>query len=475
MEGWAWFGIIEITWVIVLSIWILLERRPPRATLAWILALSVLPVLGMVIYLLIGPRKFTRRRLKVRRAQRAVHAAAPRHDEPQLHITQSHAAQLLIHMCEQAGGASPPRYAEIDLYLDGASGYAAMERAIESAAHHIHLEYYIWERDRTGRRFRDLLIERARAGIEVRLLVDGFGSNQTPDSFFRPLRDAGAEVARFNALTLARLRPRLINFRTHRKILVCDGATAFTGGLNISDVHTATYSGDAAWRDTMVRIMGSGARGLQRVFLEDWHYAVGSAPTGPRYLLDPATLRGRAEVLQIVSSGPDEHLNAIHKLYFSGISSAREQVLISSPYFVPDESIMCSLTTAALRGVNVQVLVPAGGDIPLVAAASRSYYPELLRAGVRIYEYGPPILHAKTAVIDNELAIVGTANLDTRSFALNFEVVAAMYGQSICAKLADAFTDDVRRAQEITLDDLLHAPWTRRLTESAARLLSPLL
>jgi cardiolipin synthase len=337
------------------------------------------------------------------------------------------------------------------------------------------LEYYIWEPDQTGTWLRDELGKKAAEGLEVRVLVDGLGASKTNQKFWQPLRAAGGIVEYFNQLSFSRWYPRMVNFRTHRKLVICDGTIGFIGGMNITDSHTARFSADAAWRDTHLKLEGAAVKGLQLVFEEDWAYATDQLLDDARY--HPVEKRCSpqgASLVQIISSGPDEKYDAIHKLFFSAITTARQRVLLTTPYFVPDDAILLALITARLRGADVQILVPSSGDLPIVAAAARSYYPELLAAGIRIYEYGPPVLHAKTLVIDNTLAIIGTANTDNRSFKLNFEVVAACYDASLCERLAVAFREDLRRARDVTIAELRAMPYSRRFFCSLARTLSPL-
>jgi cardiolipin synthase len=382
----------------------------------------------------------------------------------------------LMNMCQKAAGISARlRCAEVTLFLDGVSKFNALEQAIREARHHLHLEYYIWEPDQTGTWLRDELRKKAAEGLEVRVLVDGLGASKTTQKFWQPLRAAGGRVAYFNQLSFSRWHPRMVNFRTHRKLVICDGTTGFIGGMNITDSHTARFSAEAAWRDTHLKLEGAAVKGLQLVFEEDWAYATDQLLEDARYhpTEKPCTPQG-ASLVQIISSGPDEKYDAIHKLFFSSITTARQRVMLTTPYFVPDDAILLALITARLRGAEVQILVPSSGDLPIVAAAARSYYPELLAAGIRIYEYGPPVLHAKTLVVDNTLAIVGTANTDNRSFKLNFEVVAACYDASLCEHLAVAFSEDLRRAREVTITELRAMPYSRRFVCSLARTLSPL-
>jgi cardiolipin synthase len=466
MEWWIAY-VLQGLWVLVVAVWIVLERRSATATIAWILALVFLPVVGILIYFFLGPRKLVRRKLRRKRAVESVRSQARVWDRSSLATIGDEAAKLM-EMLERSGGAGPTLDAACELYVDGRAKYDAVVAAVDAAQHHVHVEYYIWEPDAVGARLRDALVERAASGIEVRVLIDAFGSKNAGERFWRPLREAGGRVQRFNALKITRWRPRLANFRTHRKIVVVDGRVGFTGGMNVSDVHNE-------WRDTHLRLEGPAVRGLQAVFNEDWCYACEEVLSGGLYFPKPDELLMGDHGVQVVASGPDENMNAIHKLYFSAIANAKRRALVTSPYFVPDDMMMGAMTTAALRGVDVRVLVPAEGDVRLVAAAARSYYPELLSTGVRIFEYGPSVLHAKTLVVDDHLGIVGTANLDNRSFRLNFEVVAAVFGGRICEELAAAFEQDVAAARELTLDGLSKEPLHRRLFVSTARMLSPVL
>ncbi|MBX3270640.1 MAG: cardiolipin synthase [Sandaracinaceae bacterium] len=464
---------LEIAWVLVAATYIILQRRSAHATLAWIFALAFFPLFGILLYVVFGPRRFERRKKRRARAldavMRTTRVDSHPSEEPRL-------GSQLVRMLERTvGRAGQPRRADLVVHYDGDAKYAALERAIAEAKRHIHLEYYIWEPDRVGTRLRDRLIERAKGGVEVRVLVDGFGSNKAHDRFWAPLREAGGQVRRFNELTLLRWRPRMVNFRTHRKIAVIDGEVGFTGGMNVADVHSREVSGDAAWRDTHVELRGPGVKGLQVVFFEDWHYAGGDAPEVDEYLPDIGPFASGDYLVQVVSSGPDEGLDAIHKLFFTSIAAAVRRVELTTPYFVPDETMLSALMSAALGGVDVTVLVPEGGDAPFVAAAARSYYPELLEAGVKIYEHrDPPVLHAKTLVVD-DLAVIGTANTDTRSFRLNFEVVVAIHDPRVADALSQKLREDLERSRRVTLSAMRRAPLHRRLYSSTARLFSPLL
>lgn len=473
----AWLAIGETVWVIGLSIWIILERRSPAATFAWVLALIWLPIVGVPLYFVFGPRRLRRKKLRRKRsislvAENAV-AWRAQTDDAIPNNPEIGTVWPLIKLAEGTRQAAPLRAQRVTMLGSGDEFYAAMEKAIRAARHHVHLEFYIWEPDITGKRMRSLLCEKARDGVQVRLLIDAIGSDRFGRRFARPLLDAGVELARFNPISLARLRPDLMNFRTHRKIVVCDGRVGFTGGINVCDEQSAAASGEQAWRDTNVQIEGAPVAGLQLAFLEDWHFATGGAPRADAYF--PQVDRtATGPWMQVLASGPDEDSYAIEKFCFAAISGARRRVLVTTPYFVPNEPLLLALATTALRGVDVQILVPERSDSRLVTAAARSYYEELLRVGVRIHEYCGRMLHAKTLVVD-DIALVGTANMDNRSLRLNFEVAAVMYDAGLAAQLVDMFQADAQRATEYHISTARRSSRWQRLSESTARLLSPLL
>ncbi|MCC7051738.1 MAG: cardiolipin synthase [Gemmatimonadaceae bacterium] len=465
-----WAIALEVVWVIGMSMYILLERRPPLATLAWIVGMAWLPILGFLVYYFLGPRRLDRKRRRrgIARAAPRERAHGTRPDRARAVDTLGITGARLAAIAAGTEQAPPLPCVDVTIFDDGATTYDAMMDAIASARHHVHLEYYILTDGVVARRLRAALIERAAAGVQVRLLLDGLGTSRLGD-YLQPMRDAGIEVARFGP----RMRPGFVNFRTHRKIVVCDGRLGFTGGMNIDDCHDATVTGAEAWRDTHLRLEGDAVAPLALAFLEDWQYATDIAIDGAEYL-PPLTGDGD-HLVQVCASGPDAHPQSIHAVYFAAITTARQRVWISTPYFVPDESMQSALTGAALRGVDVRVLVPAKSDQKLVDAAARSYFPELLGAGVRIFAYGPPALHAKTMVVDGDAAIVGSANLDNRSLRLNFEVVAICYGEAAVSRLAAMFQADLRQSTEVTPATLRRETLPRRLFEGLARLFSPML
>ncbi len=476
-----WFSIFigsYAVWVVVASISLLLTRRSPTATLAWIFAFIALPVVSGVYYVMFGPRRLLRRKRRygVAREMASSVSAHLRNTSCETRPQLSPVATGLAAVGKRLGSGDPTFASRVLLLDDGDQKLAELERAVLAAQHHIHMEYYIWEPDRIGTHFRDLLARAAGTGVEVRVLYDYMGSSKLKRAFWKPLVDAGGEVLPFNPSGLTAGRWHLGNFRTHRKIAICDGAVGFLGGINLHEPAAASGSGKNAWHDQHVRIDGEPVRKLQRYFLENWTYAGGSfrltAKSTPLYF--PSARGGSKGVpTQILASGPDDDTAPLHAFFLAAVAMARERVWIETPYLIPDEPLESSLRVAVLRDVDVQVIVPKEGDSRLVTAASRTYCDSLGRAGVHIFEYGPPMLHAKTMVIDDTVAVIASANLDNRSFRLNFEVAAAFYDAAVIARLSQRFERDRRHSKPFSTRR--RGPRTTQLLESIARLTSPVL
>ncbi|HBK45625.1 MAG TPA: cardiolipin synthase [Xanthomonadaceae bacterium] len=451
--------------------WIILQKREPVATLSWVLSLAALPYLGLLIYYLLGPQKVKRQRLRRGRARSGMEhysSVCP----PDADCTE------LAKIAQSTTGLAPSTATAAEWLVDGAATYAAILQAIAQARDHVHVEYYIFNPDRAGTAFRDALIERARAGVKVRLLLDTVGSSSVRRRFLQPLLDAGGEAAWFHPTQLLKPFKRpWVNMRTHRKIVVVDGRVAFTGGINVTDEEDESLRPDA-YRDLHLRVEGHVVRSLQLVFLEDWIYATGQGrdhfagqDLWPEHM--PRRRDGDIEA-QVLVSGPDSAWEAIHRLHVAAIHEARERVWLATPYFVPGEAARMALTSAALGGLDVRLLVPLISDSRLVTYAARSYFDELLEAGVRIYEYGPRMLHTKALLTDQDVCIVGSANFDNRSFRLNFEVSMLLRDRGMAIGLAGLLAGEMADAREVRFDR--HRPLLRsRLPEAFARLTSPLL
>ena len=469
-----WFYIFigsYLLWVLAACGTLLMERRSPTATLAWIFAFIAIPVLSGFYYILFGPRRLQRKRRRYNIARGTVRRgpAAP----SKLELPRD--AVGLAAVARRLEQGEPTFASAVKLLDDGDQCLVALEEAIVASKHHVHMEYYIWEPDQTGTHFRDLLVDAAKRKVEVRVLYDDLGSPGMSNSFWAPLREAGGEVLEFNSVRFRLYRWHLGNFRTHRKIAICDGLTGFLGGMNLHDPVCSTRAGKDAWRDQHVRIDGEPAQRIQQLFLENWNYSGGAfklnEQNAERYF--PQARVGKGIPMQIIASGPDDLNAPMHAYFLAALSTARERVLIETPYLIPDEPLETALRIAELRGVDVQVIVPKHGDSKLVTAASHTYCESLRKAGIKVFEYGPPMLHAKTMVIDNTVAVIGTANMDNRSFRLNFEIAAAFYDSDIIAKMVKRFEDD--RAVCKPFPPRNRSEKLTALLESIARLTSPVL
>lgn len=436
---------------------VLLRRSGrPTAALGWILALFTLPALGPALWWMIG-RSRVERRSADRCRSRATLAAT------------TSAAEGVLDCCTPAGspGVSPRRHGtSAALLVDAAQAYPAFEAAIGAARQSIEVMFYIWQPDGAGARLRDRLAARAAAGIDVRVLVDGFGARRADRRFFAPLIERGGRVAWFRPPHLLR-RGFDLNFRNHRKLLLIDHGRAWIGGLNVGDEHLSE------WHDLAVELDGPVVRDLFEVFADDWFFTTGEELPLPA----PRAGTGAATV-RALASGPDVTVNATRDAFFIALTSARVQIRLMTPYFIPDEAILQALRTAALQGVDVRLLLPSSATTAherLTLRAARTWFPELLDAGVRIWEYEGGFLHAKALVVDDDLVLLGSANLDTRSFRLNFELSTVIRDPGLAAAVTEVFRADLDRSREVVRAALERRSFGARLVDASLRLGSPLL
>lgn len=454
---------------------VILERRHPSATLAWMLGIAFLPVIGVPLYYLIGVRR-------IRRHIRAKIAAASSISSPLDHrLSRQELPTAAAEQCAMVLNATetpPPSAGNRVTFLSGGDeAYEAVHTLIATAKDHIHAQFFILDVDVVGKRFIQALASRARDGIRVRLLLDAVGSWRALRGIVRPLRAAGGEVAEFlPALPLQRRSSA--HLRNHRKLLIADGRSAFTGGMNIGKRYMGPRIAKGQWRDVSVRIEGPAISDLQALFLDDWAYATDQTePPGDLFPPLPPFAGGTPAPcsLQIAASGPDRTAQPIYQGVFTAFTAARRRLWIETPYFVPDEGISAALRNAALRNVDVRLIVPASSDLRIVSLAGRSYFDDLMAAGIRIYLYGPTNLHSKVLVIDDDVGVVGSPNVDIRSFFLNFELGVFLYDPPQIEALAGIFREDLSRSEEIEPGAFARRPRTVRLLEDTCRILSPVL
>ncbi|MDB5774274.1 MAG: phospholipase D/Transphosphatidylase [Herbaspirillum sp.] len=373
------------------------------------------------------------------------------------------------------------------LLMDGPSTYDAMFAAIAQAKDNIDMDTYIIEDDDMGRRFSDALIAKQKAGVQVNFMYDSVGSIGTPREFFQRLKDAGINVLEYNPVNPLALRKGWdINQRNHRKLLVVDGRVAFVGGINISSVYSSGSSfsrktkkpptpgkSEEPWRDTHIRIEGPVAADFQTLFLNDWKQQKGDPLAARNYY--PAIAPAGDDIVRAIGSAPDQPYSLIYVTLLSAINSAQSQVYLTNAYFVPDPQMLTALKDAVARGVDVRLLLPGKSDSALVYYTSRSFYEELLEAGVKIYERQQALLHAKTAVIDGVWSTIGSTNLDWRSFTLNQEIDAVVLGSAFGTQMQNMFNQDLKVSDEMTLEKWHKRPIGSRLKEFGARLWARLL
>jgi cardiolipin synthase len=461
---------------LILVRWVVLNKKEhPVSTVAWILAIVLLPYFGGVLYLFFGINRVERRKKDRRKKMKdRLSRDLPSLDRYEIPVPQDFTEpqrQLarLIENCECPGLTAGN---SIEVLDDTNIITRRIEEAIIGAQRTIHIEFYIWQPDETGHRLRELMIERARAGVKVRFLYDQIGSMRLKRSYLQPMYDAGIQVASF--LPGLSFRERWsFNLRNHRKLVIADGLLGLTGGMNVGDEHLGRDKSFGRWRDTHLQVTGPSVLQLEQVFAEDWYYATQEELTTPNYYPEPK--RPGSTIAQVVHGGPDSDDPTFHAVMFAAITLAQHRIRMQTSYFVPTPALVMALSTAALRGVDVQIIVPGKSAHFVTIIAGRSYYDTLLHAGVKIYEYRRGMMHAKTLTIDDNWSLVGSPNFDARSLLLNFELAIASYDAGIVEELNRQFTRDVEHCKEITLAERLKIPRRKLFAENIARLFSPVL
>jgi len=449
---------------------LLLEKREPAATVAWIFFVLLVPFIGPLIYFTLGSQRLERKALQ-RKKEIVRLVTDPLMETGQDTQKLPSDVQHTLNLAKEMSDYTFTMNNQIDLLEDPKHALECMQREIGNAKNFIHMEYYIIQSDEVTRQLFESLVDAKRRGVQVRILYDSLGSIWLKRIFLRPLTKAGAKVAGF--LPFSFLPQRFnVNFRNHRKILVIDGKVAFTGGTNIGREYLGRRFAKQ-WHDYTVQVRGPACLQLQDVFAKDWHFTTQEDLFSPEYY--PSAQGKGDSAIQVLESGPDSTFLTLHHALFLALNNAQKEIFLTTPYFIPDPSLMTTLRVAALKGVKVRLVLPQKTDMWVVRYASRSFYDTLLRAGVEIYEFQPRILHAKLVRIDDEWTIVGSANMDTRSFRLNFELNLLVYGKAAAEQARVLFEQDVAQSKRVDLDTFSKRPVLQRMAENACRLLSPLL
>ena len=467
---------------VVAIVHVLMDNCHPVKTMAWAMVIYFVPVAGLVLYLFFGLN--TRREKLI--SQRSLDQLTRRSmlgfvDQTDMQVPERY--KQMVELFVNENSALPFKNNKVELFTNGYSFFLSLIADIGRARHHIHVDVYIFENDALGRLVRDVLIDKARQGVEVRVIYDDVGSWSTDSEFFEQMRDAGVEVSPFLPVRFPQFAGK-VNYRNHRKIFVIDGEVGYVGGYNIATRYVKGRDG-MSWRDTMVRLTGNGVYGIQCTFLIDWYFVDRTMISSRDYYppLSSAPVKGSISqvvnscISQVVNSSPSSPYPSIMHGYVRALIEAQRYVYIQTPYFMPTESVLVAMKTAAIGGVDVRLMVPRKGDAHVVAWASRTYLREIMEAGVKVYMYSGGFLHSKILVADDSMATCGSTNVDFRSFENNFESNVFFYDADTAVRFRKMFEVDI--TSSVLLNSLpperLQVSFFARLWESITRLLAPVM
>jgi len=472
-------GIIFTCYAVFIGIVIFLENNNSSKTIAWLLILFLVPVAGFIFYILFGQNVRKKKRFEKKKhidfellSQIASTQGKILDEIGLFRNDESMVKSRLIKLLLKNSNSPFTVNNQVEVLTNEKNTYSSIIKELERAEHHIHMEYFIIRNDNIGNKIKNILIEKAKSGVEVRLIYDSVGCWKLGKKYIKSLVNAGVKAYPFYPVIFPVLS-RQLNYRNHRKIIVIDGSVGFLGGINIGDEYLGKNTHLGFWRDTHIRIEGEAIYSLQNIFLKDWNFVSDELILDRKYY--PKLGYHGEQLIQITSSGPDSDWESILQAYFTMISTAERRIWITTPYLVPDESILMALKTAALSGIDVRIIIPSKPDHYLVYWASRSYIEELIVAGVKVYTYQKGFIHSKILLVDGISVSIGTANLDIRSFSINFEVNAFIYDNEVVERLEDDFLMDIEDSKEIELEQHLKRSISIKFREALGKLFSPLL
>lgn len=445
------------------------ENRNPIRTLAWVLVLIFLPALGIVLFYFFGQNNRKIRHL----SSKYIEWKGVRHSDLLIGEHQSNIPKQFVSLSKllsQVNDSLILRGSKVEIITTGPRKFEALLNDIRGARNHIHMEYFIFNNDETGRKVKEALMKKAAEGIKVRFLYDNVANIRVPAGFYNEMSKAGVEVCPFMKIRFAPFRSR-VNYRNHRKVVVIDGKVGYIGGMNIGN----EYALQPNWRDTHLRIEGRGVYALQVNFFRDWYSTLERKFEDDGNSYFPSCNIFTDNLLQIASGGPNTQWPNLLQATLSAVISSKKYLYIQTPYFLPTDSLFEALQTAALSGVDVRLMVSRKSDSSYIDPAARSYYSELLRAGLRIFEHQTQFIHAKTIVADDYLSVIGSANMDFRSFEMNFEINCYLYDTSLAIENKEIFLKDLEDCKEILLEEWDKRSWWKRVIESLMRLFAPLM
>ncbi|MEQ5791511.1 cardiolipin synthase [Muricauda sp. NFXS6] len=460
---------VYILIALVMVISLLLNGVRPSKTLAWLLAIFTIPVAGGLLYILFGRNRRKSKMFSLKNQFGPINKLEHVTCHPEI----SGNKQKITFLINKTSKCPVTCYNNLDLLKDGKNTFESIFHALEEAKEHIHLQYYIFEDGLLADKLLEVFERKIAEDVTIRLLYDGIGSYSLSKKYLRKLKKIGVETAQFLPFKFGRFLSAL-NYRNHRKIIVIDNKIGFTGGINISDKYLKGDPALGKWHDTHLKIEGEAVDFLNRTFMTDWYLASGNKVDFSTFKVYRAPKIGTS--LQIVPSGPDDDFDVMEQVYFSIINSAEKYLYIVNPYIIPNHAILQALMTAALSGVDVRILMSTSTDIKLVDWCVRAYFESYLKAGIKIYLYDDGFLHSKVMMCDDEIASIGTANLDNRSLQQNYEAQVFVYDSVLCQQMKSDFLKDCEKS--IILEDYekyKERPWIKKLIEGFAKLLSPVL
>ena len=457
--------------VVATIVVIVMDNRNPYKTLAWVLVLVFLPVVGLALYYFFGQDTRREKLISKKGFKRLTKYPMMEFQMQESFKVSEEKQHQLIRFFQRVNLALPFEGNSMKIFQDGSSMLQALLATINSAKHHIHVEFYIFEDDAVGCLVKDALIEKAREGVEIRVLYDDVGCWKVPHRFYDEMREAGIEVRGFLKVRFPRFTSK-VNYRNHRKLVVIDGRIGFVGGMNLAERYLKGVPW-GIWKDIMMQVEGKAVYGLQMAFLTDWYATDHSLITSSSYF--PQMEDKGTSLMQVVTSDPVGEWKDIMQGLLIAITSAQKYVYIQSPYLLPTEPILLALKTAAAAGVDVRIMIPEKSDSRMVHWGTMSYLQELMEAGIKIYMYQKGFLHSKLIVCDDCLSSVGSTNMDFRSFEHNFEINAFMYDKTSALKLKEIFLSDQKDAKLLHLKEWRMRPWSQKVKESVIRLFAPLL
>lgn len=473
MYFWINISLFIVYLVVVIScvVVVVSENKNPIRAVSWTLALLFLPVVGVIFYLFFG-RSLKGKAMVSRKVRRKLlERSRPRQlsfERERLDADQIKMIKLAHNLCH----AHLERNNSVEIFIDGRSKFERLKEDIRNARDFIFIQYYIYTDDRLGNEITDLLAEKVREGVKVKVLYDHVGSFSTRNSFFARMRSLGIDSHPFFRVTFRKLANR-INWRNHRKIVVIDGKIGYIGGMNIADRYVETSPDGRIWRDTHLRIEGPVIESMMYSFAIDWNFLRPDADVQPITVMkydEPGDVD-----IQLVTSGPIDKWNNLVLCFQQAIASARKRIYIQTPYFLPTDALLKALQGAALSGVDVRIMIPEKTDSVLLGYGSRSYVDDCLKAGVKVYLFTTGMLHAKTMMIDDDFVTTGSVNFDFRSFENNFEANLLIYSVSVNRRMRDIFFHDLSSCRKLTLSAWRSRPRSSRIIESLVRLFAPIL